>query len=98
AAETGNRVGFAQAGSEAATNLDQQLIASCVSQTVVDHFEAIQVDEQHRQLLAVALRAGEAVGDAVEEQSTVWQTRQRVVEGAVTKLFFEYFTLGGATK
>src|SRR5919199_3079209 len=79
-------------------DLDQQAVAGRVSQAVVDDLEAIQVDEQHCQLVAEAIAAGERVVDAVQEEGTIGQACQRVVERAMAELRLEHFPLRGAAE
>ena len=69
-----------------------------MAQAVVDHLEAVQVDEQHGQLLAQAIAARDAVGDPIEKQSAVGQASQRVVKRAVAQLLLEHFALRGSAQ
>ena len=63
----------------------QQAVADIVAEVVVDVFEAVQVHEQHGDLLAVAgvARLIDAAGQQLEEQRAVGQVGQHVVVGQV---------------
>jgi hypothetical protein len=50
---TGNGVGRAQASLKPAADAHQELVANQVPQTVVDHFEAVQIQEQERKPVAL---------------------------------------------
>ena len=77
---------------------DQQLVACRVAEAIVDDLEAIQIHEQHGQLLAVPLLTGNGVADAVQEQRAVRQPGQRIVERALSELLLQHFALGGAAQ
>jgi hypothetical protein len=66
---------------QARGHLAQQLIAGGVAQGVVDLLEAVQVDEQHRQLLVVARGGGNGLVGLGLQQAAVGQAGQAVVEG-----------------
>ena len=80
------------------SDLHQQLVPSGVAQTVIDHLEAVQVDEQHGQLLTVSLAAGNRVTDPIEEERAIREAGERVVERAVAELLLEVFAFGSASK
>jgi hypothetical protein len=61
----------------------EQPVADVVAQHVVDLLELVQVQQQHRDVVAVG---GERVGDALTEVGTVRQRGERVVRGIVTEL------------
>ena len=68
----------ADTGSQPASDIDKQLIAGCVSETVVDHLELVKVDKQDGEefgLLTCGLDCGL---EAVDEVKTVWYMGQRV--------------------
>ena len=54
AAQAGDDVALAQATGEARRDFLQQLVARLVAERVVDQLEAVEVDEQHRELTLVA--------------------------------------------
>ena len=64
AAQAGDDVALAQARAEALGDLLQQHVAGLVPEGVVDVLEAVEVDEQRRELLAVArgVRQGDRAG------------------------------------
>ncbi len=65
-----------------ATACNSRSPMSC-PERVVDRLEAIQVDEQDRHFLAIALRPRQHLRDAVVEQRPIRQLRQRIVVGQV---------------
>ena len=64
----------------------QQLVADRMAERIVDVLEAIQIEEQHRDLLAVARRQGDRLADAVVQQHAVGQAGQEVVLGRMGHL------------
>ena len=67
-----------------------------MSQAVVDHLEAIQVQEEHCEvILLVTLGAPEGNLQPIHEQGAVAQTGELIVEGVVPKLFFGTLALDG---
>ena len=66
----------------------QQLVAGRVAEAVVDRLEVVEVDEQHRELVARgAAVARERLLEAVLEQRPVGEPGQRVVERLVLQLW-----------
>jgi hypothetical protein len=56
--------------------LNYEVIAGRVAQAVVHHFEAVNVNKQHRELvLRMPLRTGKFMLQAVSEQSTIGEVR-----------------------
>ena len=86
---------LSQAVPQAAANLDQNLIADGRAHGVIEHFEGIEIHEQDGVL---ALRAAactiKQMLQAIEEETAVGQSGQRVVIGIVLQLFFGSFALG----
>ena len=94
AAEPGGGVARAQAAREPVAHDHEQRVAGGVAEAVVDGLEVVEVDEQHRELAAVALEPGRGVVDAVAEQRLVGEPGQRVVERLVRELVLEPAMLG----
>jgi hypothetical protein len=95
AAEPRHRVAPARGALQAAGDLRQQAVAGAVAQRVVDRLEVVEVEQEHRDAVAVGRRgvraaaglgAGERVGEAVAEEGAVGQAGERVVEGLVREL------------
>ena len=80
--------------SRSAGDLLEQLIARVVAERVVHLLEPVEIDEQHRERLAGARRAGQRLVEPVAEERPVGETRQAVVEGLVHELLFEPDALG----
>ena len=69
-------------------DLDKQLIAHEVTKAVVDFLEMVDVEKEHRELvIAVDPGALDAAIQPVQQQITVAQAGQLVVERRVTQLF-----------
>ena len=85
AADAADGVHHAQLPHQALGDLLQHLVAGGVAERVVDVLEAVQVDEHHRGLLAVALARGQRLGEPVFQQAAVGQPGQRVVVGEVLR-------------
>ena len=61
AAEPRHGVARAQRGVQAVAHFHQQLVADRVAERVVDHLEAVEVEEEHGQVLVASLGARETV-------------------------------------
>src|SRR5262249_61630723 len=59
---------------------DEQLVAEMVAERVVHRLEAVDVDEQHRELRAAAPCRGDRVRQALVEQRPVRQVGERSEE------------------
>ena len=94
AAEPRDRVGLADHGLEARRGLLEQRVAGGVAAHVVDLLEAIEVEAQHRDLVAVAPRPRQRLLEAVAEQHAVGQAGQRVVVGHEPDLRLGRLALG----
>ena len=94
ASEAGDGVGLTNAVPEPVSDLPQQCVPGVVPQRVVDILEAIEVDEQHRQILGVAARAGNCGVEDQAEAGAVRQRRQAVVIGKVLNACFSDFRSG----
>src|SRR5439155_20104878 len=75
------------AAPQAQRNLDQQCVGDVVSERVVDHLEAIDVDEEDCHVFADAFRGQQAHLQAFDKQTSIGQLRQRVVIGQELDLF-----------
>ena len=81
AAETRDRVAFAHAVLEPLRDLGQHAVACFVPKGVVDVLAVIEVDEEQGAKEAGAVAVGERLTQAVEQEASVRQLRQRVDEG-----------------
>ena len=62
----------------------QELVADRMPEAVVDHLEAVEVEEEHREEAAsAALGARAGALEAVEEEGAVRQAGERIVDLAV---------------
>ena len=64
----------------------QQLVADRMPQRVVDVFEAIEIEEQHGQPVAVAPGQRDRLGEPVVQQHAVGQVGQKVVLSQMRQL------------
>jgi len=95
AAQAGQHVALAQTRLEPPRDPDEQLVAHQVTQTVVDHLEPIDVQEQDReQVLWMALAAVENLAEELHEERPVGQRGQRVVQCCVAQLLLGGDPLG----
>ncbi|MNJ58494.1 hypothetical protein D3C77_541270 [compost metagenome] len=63
----------------------EQQVTDGMTETVVDMFEAVQVEEQHGSLAFRGLGAGEGSLQAALEQGAVWQSGERIMVRLVIK-------------
>ncbi len=85
-AEARGGVGLAHSRPQALAGLDQELVAGCVTEGVVDELEPVQVHEQHRQSGQSSPRAGQRVLEPVQEQGAVGQAGKGVVERLTNRI------------
>ena len=83
AAVPGDGIGAAEDASEAGGELREQLVAGFVPVRVVHGLEPVDVEEEHRDRVLVALGARQAVGEPVQEQVAVGQAGERIVQRLV---------------
>ena len=73
---------------------DQHQVAALVTEGVVDGLEVIEIDEDHRDLVAFAAGAGEGALEAVIEEAAVGQAGQAVVRREILDLCHGIAALG----
>ena len=83
AAEPGDDVAGADRRAQPHGDLDEQAVAGVVADAVVDLLEAVEVDEQHAEMLPGARMALERVLELVDEDLAVGQPGERVAPDAV---------------
>jgi alkyl hydroperoxide reductase subunit AhpC len=59
----------------------KKLVASRVSERIVDVFEAVQIQKEHGDLFAVTRRQGDRLTNAVVQEHSIRQSGQKVVLG-----------------
>ena len=95
APEPRERVAPAHPLLEPPADRDQELIAGGMPQTVIDHLEAVEVEEQDGEtVVLLALRAKDRPAEPVHEQRPVGQVGQRVVEGIMKQLLLGHLAPG----
>jgi len=77
--------------------LDQQLVTGVVAEGVVDQFEPVQVEVEQREHAGTPGQPGASMVQALHEQRSVAQARQRVSEDLVGHLRFEPLAFGRVT-
>jgi hypothetical protein len=65
-----------------------------MSQTIVQDLEVVEVNKQHRDLAAVALRTGYGVLKAIRKQGPVGQASQGIVQRLVLELLLQCLAFG----
>ena len=93
AAEAGGGVARADARRQPLRDLVEHLVAGRVAEAVVDGLEVVEVDEDDRQPVVLAPRAGDGVAHALAEQRAVGEVGHRVVERLVGELLLERLAL-----
>ena len=88
AADPSDGIRAAHAASQAPGRFAQQLVTHLVAQTIVHLLEVVEVDIQHRQLLAFAPGQGYGGMLAVVQQVAVGQCGELIVQGDVLKTGF----------
>ena len=83
---TAHRIGAAHAGLQSLRHRFKQLIADGVTQRIVDVLEAIEIDVQHRDRAAGAVRPHHRLIEPVAEQGAVRHVRQAVMKRQPRKL------------
>ena len=73
-----SRSDLAQRGGERGADALQELVADPVPERVVDVLEPVEVDEQHADATAAALRLRDRLREPLVQQQPVGQSRQRV--------------------
>ena len=86
AGEAGDDVGGAHPFAHHLGDLADQVVAGVVAERVVDRLEAVDVDDHHRALAAVAGAEGDVLVELGAEAAAVEQPGQRVVVGQVAQL------------
>jgi hypothetical protein len=79
AAEARYDVALPHSAREQPSNLDQSLVAGLVAERIVDVFEAIEVNEQHRGILTVALDAIDNSLEGAHEAAAVGKVDEEVL-------------------
>jgi hypothetical protein len=95
AAQTRDHIACLQAGANAAADLKQQIVTDQMADRIVDDLEAIQIDEQHRELL-VRIRGVtlHRLLEPLQQQGAVGQSGQRIVQRLVLQPTLDTFALG----
>ena len=79
AAETGDEIVLAHGLPQPLADLDDQRVTGRMAECVVDILEAVEVEEQHRELRLVAGARAKRVIEVIEERAAVGEARQRIL-------------------
>src|SRR5688572_23313846 len=91
AAETCDKITGANALLEPFCDVDKQLVAADMAETVVDDLEPVKVEKQNRELCeGVILCVGYRLPESIHERQPIGQFRQRIVKSFVSELFLGY--------
>ena len=94
ATQTRNRVTGANRRAKPLTEFDEQLIANQVAQNVINALESVEIEEKDRKCaLLSALPTRERFPDLINEQGTIGQTCESIVQGLVHQLFLCTFAV-----
>ena len=94
ATDPGHRVRFPKVAAQAVGDRLQQEVADFMPVVVVDRLEFVEIDEEQRDPCLFAPRARDLLRDAVLQQASIGQLRQRIVEGQLADGLFGAFALG----
>ena len=90
AAQARHQIALAGAGLQAQRHFGQYLVTEGMAMLVVDRLEAIEVDQQHRQWLAVAQGAAQRHVQMLLQGIAVGQAGQRVLHGQCLQALREH--------
>ena len=96
AAHARDGVDLADHAAQSQRDAIQQLVAGVMAERIVDELEAIQVEHQHGELLAIAFRVHDRLVEAVIEQHAIGKSGQGIVRGDVSQLVVGGFQAHGA--
>ena len=94
AREPGHGVAQANAGGEPLGHRLQKLVARRVAEGVVHGLEPVEIDEHHRQAMAVAAGLGEGDAEPVVEEASVGQPGEGVAVGERRHLLLRALAVG----
>ena len=78
---------------QALGDIAQQRVAELVAERVVDHLEAVEIDEQHREPPAVSFGLVDGMVQPLAEHDAVGQPGERVVRGDEAQRLFRLLAL-----
>ena len=85
-AQSRYRVGFADAGEDAPSDLLQQEIADVMAEGIVQRLEIIEVDEEQCSLAFASDAGGQGLPQPIQQQATIGQAGQRIKECEIRDL------------
>ena len=83
AAEPGDGVGVAYGVRQVVGDCGEERVAGVVAEGVVDPLHVVEVEEEHGDVATVALGPGEGLPEPVEQQPSVREPGEAVVQGGV---------------
>src|SRR6185437_14496129 len=67
-------------------HLDEELVPGGMPQAIVDHLETVEIEEEDGEVLVAPGGAREGMVETVEQEGTVWQPGEGIVECLVPQL------------
>jgi hypothetical protein len=92
--ESTDGVARADPRAQAPRDFDEEEVPRRVAQAVIDEFELIDVEKQHRDPGVCVMGRGQSVRQAVEEECAIRQLGQRVMEGSPNQLLLRVLASG----
>ena len=93
AAEPSDGIRFAHPAGQQRGDMDQRGVAGGMTEAVVEHLEPVEIDEQHRGGVLVALQPGDGQFELAKEAAAIGDGDQRVAMGQPVKLCAASFKL-----
>ena len=89
AAQARDHVTAAHSAHDAAAGLDQQFVADCMTDAVVDQLEAVEIKEQHREAGLMPSGCGrDGARQSLQQLRAIRQAGQAIMQGLVGELAF----------
>ena len=97
AADPGDDVAVTDALGQQVGDLDQRLVAGAMAERIVDHLQAVEIDEQHRRVDPVAVDPRDQPLELAHEAAPVRELDQRVLVRQLVELLDPRLKLGNLT-
>jgi hypothetical protein len=98
AAEPGDRIGFPYERAQPAGDLDQELVAHLMAESVVDVLEGVQINKVEREGPVAAPGAGDLAAQPIGQQRAVRKRGQRVMMRHIEEVIFGALAVGNVER
>jgi hypothetical protein len=88
-AQASNGVTWAGRSKDARCNLLQRIVSGVVAESIVDGLESIEINHQDGDRVEGPVTSGESMTETVEQECSVRESRQRILECLTGQLLFE---------